>query len=245
VALLAVAGWQVEKLAREQNSITSYTAPATSTGTGATTGDNIATQTSPSSAPPSTTNSPIASAVLQKLIGSYVTLNQQGMYTPAVGQKVAENMATSLKIPISYAGHTLSEMRTVSDASYARALKYRSDLQTALAPLLKNKQPEFEIFAYYVQTKDKKYLTELGNVADNYRAAEAATLNVIVPNDARAQHLAIVDAMGEFAATLDAMIANADDPFGSAILMRSYNQAEQDMLTSFDALATYFKGKQS
>ncbi len=50
--------------------------------------------------------------------------------------------------------------------------------------------------------------------------------------------------MEEFAATLDQLAAHADDPFASVALLRGYNQAETDMLTSFNSLASYFKSKQ-
>ena len=49
--------------------------------------------------------------------------------------------------------------------------------------------------------------------------------------------------MEEFAATLDALVAHADDPFASVALLRGYNKAESDMLTSFNALTIYYKSK--
>ncbi len=39
------------------------------------------------------------------------------------------------------------------------------------------------------------------------------------------------------------MSKHADDPFASVALLRSYNEAEADILTSFNALTTYYKSK--
>ena len=123
-------------------------------------------------------------------------------------------------------------------------LQYRSDLRTAFAPLLKNTTPEYEIFAQYADTKDVSYLTKLKSIALDYRTAASSTALVVVPRDAVSYHVAILNAMEEFAATLDALATHANDPFASVALLRSYDQAESDMLTSFNALTTYYKSKQ-
>ena len=150
-------------------------------------------------------------------------------------------MAVALKAPVEYHAYTASDITIIADTSYERMLAYRSDLQKSLAPLLKNTQPEFEIFAYYVDTKDRAYLTKLQAIAANYRAAASATSRVSPPRDALAQHLGILNAMEEFAA----LAANADDPFAAVALLRTYNEAESRVLFSFKALATYYRQKQS
>jgi len=110
---------------------------------------------------------------------------------------------------------------------------------------LKNTQPEYEIFAYYVSTKDKKNLEKLRAAAQNYRAAAGATAHVVPPKDALNEHLGILNSTEEFAATLDVLVANADDPFASVAALRTYNQAEADVLDSFSALAKYYREKKS
>ena len=46
--------------------------------------------------------------------------------------------------------------------------------------------------------------------------------------------------MGQFGAALEALADNADDPITSTVLLRSYNDAENNMISSFNNLAKYF-----
>ena len=193
-----------------------------------------------------TTSDPISSigdAVLNNLLGAYVDMQQSGTYTADEGKKVAESIAPAVRAPVAYIAYQTSDLKTDPDMSYQRMLTYRSDLRDALAPLLKNTQPEYEIFALYVSTKDPAYLAQLKSVAQNYRGAQVATARVVVPRDAVPYHIAIVNAMGEFASTLDALATHADDPFAVAALLRTYNEGEANILTSFNSLTTYYKSK--
>ena len=238
IALLAVAGWQIDTAVRERSATSSYIAAPD--GPSAASADALAGSTLSSDAGVT----PIGSVVLDGIVEKYLSLQQQGLYTQEVGEKSAEKMAETLKVPISYHTYAGADITTTADTSYARMLAYRGDLQVSLAPLLKNTQPEYEIFAYYVSTKDKKNLEKLQAAAQNYRAAANATARVVPPKDALSQHIGILNAMEAFAATLDTMVANADDPFASVILLRSYNEAETDVLTSFASLAKYYREKQ-
>jgi len=238
-ALLAVAGWQIDASLRERSAATSYVAEtnASSTSLLDTSASSIL------SSDPSTT--PLGSAVFDELVAQYLSLQDGGLYTPETGERAAEKMAEELKVPISYRAYTAADISTDPDSSYVRMLAYRGELQESLAPLLRNTQAEYEIFAYYVNTKDKTYLEKLQRAAQNYRAAAGATALVVPPQDAFGQHLGILNAMGEFAATLDALVANADDPFAAVVLLRTYNEAEARVLASFQALAKYYREKQS
>ncbi len=190
-------------------------------------------------------SSAIGAAVLEELVARYVTLQKKGIYTPEMGQREAEEMASTLLPDVPFTHYSASDIATDPITTKERALIYRRDLQESLKPLLENKQAEFEIFAYYIDTKDTKYLMQLKAAAQNYRAAARATVRVVVPKDAVAEHIAILNAMEEFAATLDAQVANVSDPLASLALLRTYNQAEAKMLTSFNALTTYYKEKNS
>ncbi len=122
-------------------------------------------------------------------------------------------------------------------------IRYRSDLREAFAPLLKNTESELEMYAKYVETSDPIHLERLSSAAQNYREAARNTARVTVPRDAINYHLSILNAMAQFAATLDAMAKNADDPFSSVALLRNYNSAEESMLVSFDSLKNYYGQK--
>lgn len=238
--LLAVAGWQIEKVVHDRNNARSYV--ATSESADALSSDPSATSSTPFL---ESSTTPIGSAVLDGLVDKYFSLQQQGLYTPEVAAKTAEKMAQDLQAPLSFHTYKAEDIQTTSDTSYARMLAYRNDLQLSLAPLLKNTEAEYEVFAYYVSTKDRKNLEKLHAAAENYRTAAQATAHVIPPKDALPPHLAVLNSLEEFAAALDALAANADDPFAAVVLLRTYNQAEADVLTSFASLAKYYREKRS
>ena len=235
-ALITVGVWQIGSALHQRGLATSYTAneQVESTDAGA--------EATPSFAPGETA---IGSAVLDGIVAKYISLKEQGLYTPEVGEKTAEKMAETFETPISFRAYTSADIQTSADTSYERMLTYRHDLQISLAPLLKNLQPEYEVFAYYLSTHDKKYLDQLQSAAQNYRAAAEASARVVPPKDAVTFHLGVLNSLGQFAATLDSLIANADDPFAGAVLLRDYNQGEVDVLTSFAALAKYYREKKS
>ena len=123
-------------------------------------------------------------------------------------------------------------------------IMYRNDLKVALEPMQKNKTAEIDLIGNYEQTKDPSYLAQLRTAANNYRASASNTLAIIPPSDAVTYHVGIINATREFAATLDAFSTYATDTITAAALLMSYNQAEQDMLSSFSALTAYFTRKQ-
>lgn len=246
--LIAAIGWEIRQMTRGTDSTISYSYVASDIERSADAGINSIsaplTTDEDAPAPELEDFSPIGIAVLDGLVTKYNALQDQGMYTEEVGKKVAEKMASALKPTVPYTAHTSADIKTDSDTSYDRILQYRADLRDSLLSLLKNTQPEFEIFAYYVDTRDTKYLERLKEVAGDYRDAASKSAGVVVPQDAVEEHLAILNAMEHFAAMLDAMAANATDPFASVALLRTYNQAEADMLLSFQALTVYYKQKQ-
>lgn len=183
--------------------------------------------------------SDIGPQVVGTLAAQYAALQQKGAYTPEVGAAVATQLAPSLKAPVSYKTFSIIDISTVSDTSHARMEKYQSDLLAALAPLSQNTTPEISIFSAYTQTKDPKYLAELRAVAQYYTDATTASAKVIVPQDAIAQHIAILNAMGQFSATLKGLADNADDPIAVMALLSTYNDAELGMVISFNAFASY------
>ena len=183
----------------------------------------------------------IGGNVLETLVGSYVTMKDAGVYTPAQGKEIAETIAEGLRANIPYRLYNASEMKSDPDASLSRMLTYLSDMREALEPLLKNSTYELEIFAYYLDTKDIQYLEELKDLTKEYRAAAENAAKIVVPKDAIPHHIGILNALSEFAAVVEKLAANADDPFAAAALIRTFGDAETHMLTSFNALAGYFR----
>ena len=187
----------------------------------------------------------IAGNVTGVLLESYATLAESGEYTSDAGERIAGDVAESLRARVSYKTYGAGDVTTISDTSYDRMLTYRGDMQVALGPLLKNTEYELNIFARYIESGDADNLAQLQRTAENYRAATEQAAKLTVPADALPHHVAILNALSEFAATLDGLTEHADDPFASVALLRTYNSAEQNVYLSFDALARYARNKQS
>ena len=189
----------------------------------------------------------IGDNVASVLAADYQIMQKSGTYTAEQKAHVAQALGANLKASVAYKSYTSDSIKTdrpASDTSYARMLTYRTDLQSSLASLMKNTTPEIDLLTKYVQTNDPTYLTEIQKVSGNYKLAVAKTALVVAPGDAGAVHIGILNAMQEFAATLDQMVASANDPFTEATLINTYMQAQQDMFSSFNNLYGYYKSKQ-
>ncbi len=202
-----------------------------------------ATSDQPAAATSSDTIAMIGPMVMAQLVGQYAGLQDRGTYSSASAQAAAEGVASNMRAALSYKTYGVSDIKTDADTSYARMLAYRADLRDALAPLLKNSSPELELFARYIETSDSVYLTQLQAASQNYRDAIALVAAMTVPRDAVNYHRSILNAMAQFAATLDGMASHGNDALASSALLRNFNAAEQDMYVSFDALGAYYGQK--
>ncbi len=194
------------------------------------------TSSSPeAAADPST---PLGSAVLNDALVAYANASKGGVSKDA-GVAAVEDVVRTFSPQITYRNFTTSDIQTDQDTSAERALSYRSDLQTAFAPLLLNKEFELTIFAHYVDSKDPGDLQKLRSAAVNYRSAIMNASKVIVPEDAAPAHVAVLNALGRFAATLDTMVDNAKDPVASVALLKTYTAAQEGVLASFNSIGAY------
>ncbi len=185
-----------------------------------------------------TSTTPLGDAITARFGMAYASLTQQGdVNTDTVAA------AADIRPAISYPTYADSDIAVDADTSLGRVIRWRSDLRVALAPLMQNTTPELDLYAQYVDTKDPSYLTQLHAVASNYRAAVQAAAKIVAPRDAVHYQVGILNAMSSFAAALDALANNVGDPVGSLALLRTYNTAEDAMLTSFDALGRYAAAK--
>lgn len=244
VALLAVTVWEMNQTLTAKSAPVAYAPQGTIlpalTQVPATASTD---QTADASSTPSDPLSTLGNTVIDQLEGAYTQMQAAGIYSTSTAEAVGQSLAPFIAASVAYPTFSAHDVQTDSDTSYTRMLQYRDDLRTAFSPLLQNTVPEYSIYAQYVDTKDSTYLTKLSQIAQNYRLAASSTAQVVAPADAVSYHVAILNAMEEFAATLDAMVAHADDPFASVALLRGYNQAESDMLNSFNSLTVYYKGK--
>ena len=249
VGLVGVIAWQIDAAFQSKNApIASAVVPPANSEPAVPSVDwqkspGISAATSSSTDPDGLSN--IGQNVVSTLTNSYTALSGAGEYSPAVGAQIATDVASTLQANVSYQKFSPTDIKTDADISLARMLAYRADMRVATAPLLKNKEAEYIIFARYLDTHDASNLVALKKVAQNYRNAITLGAKVVVPADAVQYHVAILNSLSEFAATLDAMSNFADDPFASAALLRTYDTAERDVLVSFNAAATYYKQKVS
>jgi hypothetical protein len=109
--------------------------------------------------------------------------------------------------------------------------------------LLENKEYELDVFAKYVDSKDPKYLADLRAASQKYKLAILNTEKVVAPADAAIYQAAILTAMSQFSATLDALADNATDPFASSALLRTFVDAQDNMVASFDSVGKYASQK--
>lgn len=205
----------------------------------------LATSTTPSATSSDDTIAMIGPMVAAQLAGRYAGIQDAGSYSQNTLDSAAESIATNVRASISYKTYAAADIKIDADTSYARMLTYRADLREALAPLLDNSTPELELFARYMESGDASYLTQLDSAAKNYRAAIANTAAVTVPKDAVNYHRAVLNAMGQFASTIDALAAHGSDTLASAALLRTFNTSEQDMYIAFNALAAYYTQKKT
>lgn len=243
LVLFAVAGWEMSQSLHAGNAPLARTEGAYQNSSAGQIAPPLPTAKTSEAATSSDPISNIGQSVMQQLEAAYEQMQQAGIYSTSTAYMVGQSLAPYVVAQVSYQTFSPGDLAVDRDTSYARMLRYREDLRAAFAPLLKNTTPEYEIFARYVETNDSSYLAELRDVAEDYRDAASNTAKVVVPADATALHRAILDAMEEFGAVLDALAEHASDPFASVALLRGYNQAEADMLTSFNALTVYYKSK--
>lgn len=248
--LVGVVGWKTVGFFQERNAgFTVVASAAAADHSGIPTSDQSSGYGSVGVGSASTSDplgaSVITDNVAAALANEYATMEADGTYSTSSAAAVSEQLGENLKADITYKTYSASDIKTDPDTSYAGMLAYRAALQTSLAPLLKNTTPELNILTSYVETNDPKYLTELEQAADNYKLAASESAAIVVPADATNVQVGILNAMNEFGATLDQMVASADDPFAEATLLNTYMQAQSDMFSSFNNLYTYYKSKQS
>lgn len=204
------------------------------------TGFDIAT----TSVPEEMNDDPVAAMgtrLLSSLFSGFSSLQQLDAYTPAQGDELVNTLAANFKAPGVTILHTSDELSVIEASSQERILQYRADMRLAMAHLVDlGAEPDFSLFARFIQTNDPQWLEELSKVAQKYRLAEQNLLGVAVPVGAADVHLRAVNAIAVYAQTLERLVRFANDPLASMALLRTYNESEREYLLAFDALAKFY-----
>lgn len=198
----------------------------------ASTSESIATTSDPLSL--------LAGSVAQSLFGGYLSLKTHDAYTPERGERLARTVAENITAPALSEPYTLSTLTLDTETSPQRILAYRSDMREALAPLITDEEPEFALLAQYFATKDPAWLERITTAASRYRSAEELVLTVAIPHSAASAHLRALNALRQYAETLERIPPHADDAFAAAALIKALNEGEREMLIAFDLLAKYY-----
>lgn len=193
----------------------------------------------------SSTAGTFSDTVAEEFLNGYFSLKESGSFTNENAAKVGSFLAENLRVPIGFTLHGENELTLSAETSKERVLQYRSDMREALSVLINGSPPEFEIFALYVETKNPQRLLELETSAKRYREAEKKTLAVIVPKDAATLHIRVTNALGGYATAVEQLVRSIDSPVTTLGVLRTYNEAEREMLYAFDALASYYVQKSS
>lgn len=190
-----------------------------------------------------TTSPNIGDFISSQLISGYEILKTSGDYSPEKAALLGQSVGINARVPSTFVFHGEMELTKSADTSVERVLEYRADMRDALASLITDDPPEFETFGYYIETGNPERLHELEEAAGRYRKAEKAALAVVVPQDAARLHLRVVNSLGSYANSLDQLILYADDALSTLAVLRTYNDAEREMLYAFDALSDYYVRK--
>lgn len=240
-------GWRIEESFNNKSGMLTTASVATAVNT------NTPSEASPMSSAASsasTTTDPLAPQVIGDNIASalaleYSTLKSSGTYSTSTAEQVARSMGATIKADVPFEAYVASDIKTVPDTSQAAMLAYRAQLQVALKPLMRNTASEVDLLTKYEETKDPSYLSELKQASANYKLAASSSAQIAVPADAVTVQLGILNAMQEFSATIDQMIASSDDALTEATLINTFLDSQQHMTSSFNDLYTYWKSKQS
>lgn len=184
---------------------------------------------------------PLGTSIVSRAILAYNDATKNGNIE--AGKSAVQALGASIDPGVQYKTYAAGDIKTDPNTSKDRVISYRADLRTALAPLLENKEYELDLFASYVDTKNPLYLQKLRDASANYRLAIANTEKVIAPADAASYQAGILTALSQFASALDALTENAVDPIASAALLKTYLSAQDNMVSSFNAIAKYASQK--
>lgn len=183
----------------------------------------------------------MGSRLLSSLFSGFSSLQQLESYTPSQGEELVNTLAANFKAPGVTVLHTKDELALVEASSEERILQYRADMRLAMAHLVDlSAEPEFSLFARFIQTNDPQWLDSLSAAAQKYRIAEQNLLAVNTPIAAADLHLRAVNAVAVYAQTLERLVRFANDPLASMALLRTYNESEREYLLAFDALAKFY-----
>ncbi len=179
-------------------------------------------------------------AVGERLIQQYLFLKESQSYTEERGERLGASLAANVYVPTPFVPYTQSELRTTEDQTKEAVTAYRASLQDVLEPFLTMQTPEVVLYAQFVDSKDPHTLIPVRERALVYKQVAKHMMELTVPNDAAALHVETANALAFFGTVLEYLVQYAQDPIASLSLLKTYNEAERYVFTTFSALSTYY-----
>lgn len=182
-------------------------------------------------------------AIGSRLIGEYIYLKEKNAYTSERGTHLGEGLANYVTFNTKFTPYTADDITENFDSSTESIERHRKALQKALDPFLGIKEPEFLLYAQFVKNGDTTALGELRARAALYQSVAEDVLQIPAPHDIANVHLEIANALSFFALVLENLVNRAHDPIASLALLKTYNESEQYIQTTFGALTAYYRDK--
>lgn len=152
--------------------------------------------------------------LVDRLLTFYTASKTAGDFTPEAGFDLARDLSEKLDVALDFTPFTSKNIQTKKQDKKV----YAANVRTILAPLYAFKEPEFGVYARYVQNGDKTALGDLLLHAEGYQRAAKKLMAMQPPPDIVDDHVELANALSYFAVVLNAMVSYADDPMASLTL---------------------------
>lgn len=179
-------------------------------------------------------------AVGERLIQQYLFLKESQSYTDERGERLGTSLAENIYVPTPFVPYTQAELRTIGGQTKEDVAAYRTSLQDVMEPFLTMQTPEVVLYAQFIDSKDPGALIPVRERALIYKQVAKHMMDMTVPSDAVTIHIETANALAFFGTVLEYLVQYAQDPIASLSLLKTYNDAERYVFTTFSALSTYY-----
>jgi len=186
-----------------------------------------------------TATSSLTEQFARSFLYQYLTASGGGSKSVENPTLIGVSLATSLQVPSpKYTPYTSSDIKLAANTDAAR-LYYYEAMQKVLGIIQHQGEPELAVYSRLIDGEPAAK-ENLEAIILLYTKAATEAVSASAPSEAKDIHLATINALGYYAASLLQLIEYSDDPVGSLTVLRAYNSAEAGIFSAFDALRIYF-----
>ena len=175
----------------------------------------------------------------EDFLKGYIELKKQGQIgTESEETFVAELLENNLS---SNRGMVYEEVDvTLSVNSSKESVdSYAESLNSVFLPMYEIAEYELLTFARAVENSDSLELRKLREPARIYKEITENLLTTVVPSDAIAIHLDLINSFSFLSTTIEKMISVENDPLSALTAVDGYTKSEEELKASFSRLNTY------